>query len=111
MGSKIAAFILTTIACLAAAVVLFFGMILAMNGYSESDAIWGMGAFGVLAVIVALLAGGGAILMTGRLTAREFRPVSAVAGSVITFSAFGAVAEFICCIIGVLVAELVRTQF
>lgn len=39
MWPKIIVFSLTTIACLTAAVVLFFVMILAMNGFSESDAV------------------------------------------------------------------------
>ena len=110
MGAKIAVFILTTAVCLAAAVVLFFGMILAMNGYSESNAVWGMSAYATLAVLTAMLAGGGAVLVRARLAAK-FSSFLAVLFSVLLCSVAGIVVETVCSIFGILVAELARTNF
>lgn len=111
MGAKIAAFLLTTIACLAAAVFLFFAMLLAMNGYSESDGLWGIGAFAMLAVFTALLSGGGAVLMTNRLKAKQFGTAGSLLIAVPVFSIIGSVLEVLCSIIGILVAEFVRKNF
>lgn len=111
MGAKIAAFLLTTITCLAAAVFLFFAMLLAMNGYSESDGLWGIGAFAILAVLTALLSGGGAVLMTNRLMAKQFGTASSLLIAVPVFSIIGSILEVLCSIIGLLVAEFVRKNF
>ena len=110
MGAKIAVFILTTAVCLAAAVVLFFGMILAMNGYSESDAIWGMGVYAALAVLTSILAGGGAVVARERLI-RSFSPLTSILIAVFVSIVAGVVVEVICSIVGILIAELVRTSF
>ena len=110
MGAKIAVFILTTAVCLAAAVVLFFGMILAMNGYSESDAIWGMGVYAALAVLTAILAAGGALVARERLSKRS-GPFLSFMIAVFACSTAGIVFEIACSIVGILVAELVRADF
>lgn len=110
MGAKIAVFILTTAVCLAAAVVLFFGMILTMNGYSESDAIWGMGVYAALAVLTAILAGGGAVVTRERLSER-FSSFLSLLIAVLVCSIAGIIIEIICSIVSILVAELVRANF
>nr|MBA3352879.1 hypothetical protein [Blastocatellia bacterium] len=55
MAIKITAFLLTLLINIAVGVAVFLFMLLAMNGYSESDATYGLGAYIVLAVIVTLL--------------------------------------------------------
>lgn len=110
MGAKIAVFILTTAACLAAAVVLFFGMILAMNGYNESDAVWGMIVYAALAVFAAIIAGGGAVFLHGRFAAK-FGPVRSALIAIPVSSLAGVVVEIVCSIVGILVAEFVRVNF
>jgi spore maturation protein SpmB len=111
MGAKIAAFLLTMIACLAAAVVLFFAMLLAMNGYSESDGLWGIGAFSILAVFTALLSGGGAVLLVSRLKEKQFGTAGSLRIAVLAFSIIGTVLELLGSILGLLVAEFVRKNF
>ena len=52
MASKIVALTATLIVNIIAAIIILFGMLVAMNGFSESDATWGLGAFVVLALVV-----------------------------------------------------------
>lgn len=108
---KIAAFILTTTASLAAAVVLFFGMILAMNGFHEDDAKWGLLAYIILAILISVLAGGASWFLVGKFIARELHPAAALLISVPLFSIVAAGLEFVSVIIGVLIAQYVRTHF
>ncbi|MFT3743195.1 MAG: hypothetical protein QM785_02770 [Pyrinomonadaceae bacterium] len=110
MGAKIAVFILTTAVCLAAAVVLFFGMILAMNGYSESDAIWGMIVYAALAVFTAIIAGGGAVYLYG-LFAAKYGAIRSALIAIPVSSLVGIVIETLCSVVGILVAEFVRVNF
>jgi hypothetical protein len=111
MGPPIIAFIPTFLINLAAGVVIFFGILVAMNGYSESDAMYGLGTYGLLAFLVTLAMSLLAALLTRRLRKREFRAVSAVLIAVAIFSLIGIVLKVICSIIGVGVAEFVRVNF
>jgi hypothetical protein len=110
MGQAITAFILTFVVNITAGVLIFFVMLVAMNGYSESDATYGFGMYIVCAVLVTFLMGLLAAMLTVRLMKREFGPVSAVLIAAVVFSVTGIVLKIVCSIIGVGVAEFVRVN-
>src|SRR5262245_36267257 len=110
MGPSIAAFILTFLVNITAGILIFVMLLVAMNGYSESDAMYGLGAYGVLGLFVTLTMSLLAALVAKRLRKREFRAFSAVLIAVVVFSLIGIVLKGICSIIGVGVAEFVRVN-
>lgn len=107
---KIVAFIITFLINIVAGVVVFFLMLLAMNGYSESDASYGLGAYAVLAVIVTLLMSIGAAFVAHVLLKRKFTGLVSVLIAVPIFSVVGAGLKIVCSIIGVMIAEYVRVN-
>ena len=111
MGSKIAAFLITLIINIVIGVAVFIFMMLAMNGYNESDASYGFVTYIVLAVLVSLLMGTGAAAAVHLLMSRKFRGSIAVLIAVPLFSVLGAGLKFVCSIIGVAMAEFVRTNY
>ncbi len=111
VAAKITAFLITMIAGLASGVVIFFFMLLAMNGFSESDSMWGLGAYVLLALIVAILSSTGALFLVGALTKKQLSPVACVLIAVPVFSILSIGLEIVCSLIGVGVAELVRVKF
>ena len=111
MAAKISAFLITFLLNVAFAAVILFFMLLAMNGYSESTAMWGLGAYVILALLVSLAMGIGAYFLTGRLTKRQFSPLGATAVAVPVLAGLGVVLEIICSVIGVGVAEFLRVKF
>jgi hypothetical protein len=111
MGSKIAALLITLIINIAIGVAVFFFMLLAMNGYSESDASYGLVTYLVLAVIVTLLMSAGAAFLVHVLLKRKFTALVSVLISVPIFSVAGAGLKIVCSIIGVAIAEYVRVNY
>ena len=111
MAAKIIAALLTLLINVAAGVAVFFVMLLAMNGYNESDAAYGLGAYIVLAVAVTILMTAGAFLTAGYLIRKTFGSVAAVLIAVLVFSVFGAVLKAVCGLIGVGIAEFVRVNY
>ena len=111
MTSKIVAFILTLTLSLAAGTVVLLFLLIAMNGYSESDAMWGLGVYALLAFAVSVLMGFGAFLATGSLQKRKYGAFPSVLISVILFTVIGSIADGVCALIGVGVAEFVRVNF
>ena len=108
MGAKVVAFLLTLVAMVIFAVVGFVVLILALNGYSESDATYSFGAYAIFAFLLvfafACIAGG----VTHLLIGREFGNKSAAMIGIISACAAGIVGLFICVVVGVLLAEYFR---
>ena len=111
MKAKIASFLITLLINVAVGVVLFFFMMLAMNGFSESDALYGFGFYILLAVIVSLSMGAGAAWLVHVLTKRQFGAVVSSLIAIPVFSVVGAGLKIVCSIIGVLIAEYVRVNY
>jgi hypothetical protein len=111
MGAKIATFIVTLVLNIAIGVVVFFFMLIAMNGFSESDANYGIGAYIVLGLLVSLAMSAAAAMTVHLLTKREFRSWIAGLIAVPLFSLIGGGLKFVCCIIGLLIAEYVRVNY
>lgn len=108
MGAKVAAFLLTLVAMVILAVVGFVVLIIALNGYNESDATYSFGAYGIFAFLLvfafACVAGG----VTHVLIGREFGSKSAAMIGILVGVAVGFVGLFVCIVIGVLLAEYFR---
>lgn len=111
MIPKVTALTITIMINIAAAVAILLFMLIAMNGYSESDAMWGLGAFVLLALIVAVLMALGAFFLTGYLSNKQYNPVVTVIVSILAFSIIGSLLETVAGLIGVGVAEFVRVNF
>ena len=90
--------------------ILFF-MLLAMNGFSESDANYGFVTFIVLAILVSLLMASLAAAAVHLLTKRGFKTLSGLLIGIGSFTILGLVLKVVCSIIGVLVADFVRTNY
>lgn len=111
MAPKLIAAIVTFLLNAAAGFFVFFALLLALNGYSESDATYGIAVYIVLALIVSLAMGTLAALSTHVLVKRGWGTAGAVMLAVTAFSAAGAVLKVVCGFAGVLAAELVRANF
>lgn len=111
MTAKIVAFVITLLVNIAAGVIVFFFMLLAMNGFSESDATYGLVAYIALAVLVSFLMATLAVFAVRALIKREFS--GAVSGliAVPIFSIVGVGLKIVCSVVGVLIAEFVRTNY
>ena len=111
MAPKIIAAILTLLINIAAGVVILFMMLVAMNGFSESDATWGLGVYIVLGLMISLLMGVGAFFFASRLLKKEFSPVASVLISIPVFAIAGSVLKMVSSLIGIGVAEYVRVKY
>lgn len=111
MSAKIAAFLITLFVNVAIGVVVFFFLLIAMNGYSESDATYGFVAYIVCALFVSLLMALCAVRLVAILMNRKFSSSSAAFISIPIFCALGAGLKLVCAIIGVAVAEYVRVNY
>lgn len=111
MVSKIIAFACTFLVNLVSGVAILFFMLIAMNGYSESDATWGLGVYAVAALTAAIATGFGAVYFAKYLFKKNKSPLTALLISIALFSLIGSVLQVICSLIGVGVAEFVRVRF
>ena len=111
MSAKIIAALITLLINIIAGVIIFFFLLLAMNGYGESDAMYGLGVYVVLALFVSLLMAACAATAVHVLMKRKFSAVSAAFIGVPIFCVIGAVLKLVCSIIGVAVAEYVRVNW
>ncbi len=111
MAARIITFLLTFIAHVTVGVVILAVMVMAMNGYSESDAMWGFGTYIVLAFAITLVMSILAAFLVNRLQDRKFHTAVAVIITVAAFSIIGIVLNVISGFIGVIAAEIVRVNF
>ncbi|HLA94279.1 MAG TPA: hypothetical protein VK612_01065 [Pyrinomonadaceae bacterium] len=111
MAAKIIAFFLTMLINIVADVAVFFVMLMAMNGYGESDAIYGIVSYIALAVIVTLLMSSAAAILAHILIKLEFGSFVSALIAVIVFSVTGVVLKIVCGLIGIGIAEFVRVNF
>ena len=111
MTVKIAAAALTFLFSLAGAAVILLTMLVAMNGYNESDATWGLGAFVILSLVITLLMSLAAFLGAGALKKRHYGSFAAAILPILVFTVVGIVLEIVSSLIGVGIAEFVRVKF
>lgn len=111
MALTIVAFLTTLILNIAVGVAVFFFLVLAMNGFSESDANPGFVTYIFLAVIVTLVNASLAVATAHSLSKHGFGALSASLIGIASFTVVGMVLKVVCGIIGVLVANFVRMKF
>ncbi|HMT06943.1 MAG TPA: hypothetical protein PKA82_02985 [Pyrinomonadaceae bacterium] len=111
MAPKLIASILTLICSVAIGVVIFFMMLVMMNGFSGSDAEYGLVVYIVLALVISVLMSLGAFLLTGFLLKKELSSVLAVVIAFPIFTVIGVVLKVISSLIGIGVADYVRVNY
>ena len=111
MTSKVIAVVLTLAANLAAGVIIFFFLLLALNGFSESDAVWGLGAFIIVALAITVLTSLAALLGTNFLLRKGFSGLVSVLILVSLCTIVGVIAELISGVIGIANADFVRRNY
>ncbi len=111
MPSKIAAFLITLIVNVIVGAVIFFMMLIAMNGYNGSDAEWGLIVYIGLGAVTAILMSIGAAVLVHILLKKQFSALVSVLIAVPVFSIVGAALEMVCCGIGIGIAEYVRVNY
>lgn len=112
MAAKIISFLITFGINLATAFALLFFMLLAMNGFSESDAVWGIYAFIALGFLIAAISAFLCVFLLNYLkNKRNFSALAAAAISVVIFIAAGAVLNFAAFFFGIIIADIKRTHF
>jgi hypothetical protein len=111
MAVKIVAAISTLILNIAVGVVVLATLILAMNGFNESDAMWGLGTFVVLGFIVAVVMALSAFFLAGFLQKKQYGSVATAILPILVFSIVGGGLEIVAGGVGVGVAEVVRVRF
>lgn len=111
MAAKIITFLITFLANITVGAAVFFVMLMAMNGYSESDSTYGIVTYIALAFIVSLLMGLAAFLLVGMLTKRQYNIWVSAFIAIVVFGVTGSILKGVCALIGIGVAEFVRVNF
>lgn len=92
-------------------VVVLAVIVLTLNGYSESDATYGMVTWLILVVICILLTCSAAFAGVQTLIKRKITPLKAVLIAAVCTSVAAILLNIACGIVGVATAEFVRTYF
>jgi hypothetical protein len=109
MVANVVSLILTLIINGIVSFALFFGMIIAMNGFSGRDAEWGIYAFLILAVISGILTAVLSFVVCNFSQNRwQWNVVVATSISIVGFSVINGIINFIAIILAVAIAETKR---
>ena len=111
MVPKIVTFLITFLINVAAGIVMLFGMLLALNGFNESDGIYGLITYVLLAVLITLAASSLAAYVVHLLVKRQYHSAVAASIAIVLFSVPGVVLIVVCTFVGILIAEFVRVNF
>lgn len=110
MTAKIITFLVIGGVNLAVSVFLVFFLMLALNGFSESDATYAFLFFIIGALVIAVLSGILGIVLLNFFINKSFRSISASIISILIFSILGAVINIALLFGGIIIAEIVRTS-
>jgi len=112
MFAKIITPVITILVSIAVAVVLFFMLMLGLNGFHGTDGGRGLFAFAAWGVFTALLLGLLSLLSVNFLINRKQKSAMFAALVVVpVFAVVGVAMNFVCLIIGIAVAEISRSSF
>ena len=92
-------------------VIVLFIMLIAMNGFSESDANWGFGAFILLTLLFSASLGFLAFIVCGALIKRGFKPFVSALIAVPMSSIVAVGLEVAASAAGIAIAEYVRVNY
>ncbi len=111
MAPKIISALLTLLVNIAAGVMVLFMMLVAMNGFSESDGEKGLAVYLVLAFAITLSVSLGAFMFAGRLLGKQYSSIASALIAITVFSIAGVVLKIISGLIGIGVAQYVRLNY
>ncbi len=86
-------------------------MLLAMNGFSGSDAEYGLIAYIVLAILISISMSIGAFLLTHFLLKKQFTSAPSVLIAILVFAIAGVVLKMVSSLIGIDLADYVRVNY
>lgn len=110
MTAKILAVAVTVLLNIVAALVILFVLLLALNGYGESDATWGLITFAVLAIAITSFSGAIALVLVRFFSKRNYRGPGTTLISMVIASVLGAVLQLGACLAAVLITETIRVN-
>jgi hypothetical protein len=108
MATQIIAFLITLLANFIAGVAISLVMLLAMNGFSESHAFWGLAMFLACAVFLTIFVSTGAVFMVRYLSRRQYSAITACLLSVSGFSIVGIIAQMISGLVGIGITDYIQ---
>lgn len=111
MAPKLISAIATFLVNIAASLLVLFMMLVAMNGFSESDGEKGLAVYLVLAFAITLLVSLGAFLLAGSLLGKQYSAIASTLIAILVFSIGGVVLNIISGLIGIGVAQYVRLNY
>jgi len=112
MAAKIITFVLIAGINTAVAVLLFFFLLLGLNGFSERDAKWSIWLFLIGAALVTILAAVAGIFTTKFFSVKKgVNVIWAALISILIFSFLGAGINFLITFVGFFLAEAVRQSY
>ncbi|MEO6051684.1 MAG: hypothetical protein ABIP78_10180 [Pyrinomonadaceae bacterium] len=112
MATKLLTFFITFASSIVIGTGLFFFLLLALNGYNGADGEWGIYTYIGLAFVVTVVCSLLSVLLVNYLVKRK-QKTGIIAGLIATpiFVILGAALNFVAVVIGIIVAEVVRTNF
>ena len=110
MFLKVASFVLTLVADVIIGVLILVFLLIAMNGFGERVATWGLAVYVILAVFISILSSTAAYFFSARMIARGKSAVMSVLLISGVCVAIGLVGEVISGFVGVVIAEIMRTK-
>lgn len=111
MAAKIIAFLTIALLNAGAGFILFFSLLLGLNGYHENDAQWSIYSFIGGALIITILMGAGGVFLTSYLIEnKNYNAVWSVIGSTLLFVIMGIVMKIVLLLGSVFLAEAVRNS-
>lgn len=111
MAAKIISALVTLLINIAADAVIFFMMLIAMNGFSGSDAEYGLITYVVLAVLISIAMSIGAFLFVNLLLKKQYSSTPSVLIAIPFFVIAGVVLKIISCLISIGVADYIRVNY
>jgi len=109
--AKLVASIVTFLASTATGIVVLFMLLLALNGFSESDGIYGIALYFVIALLTIILTSVACWFMVSKLQERMFNAIVSVTVPTIGFTLIAVLVEVFAMFIGVMVASIVQKNF
>lgn len=111
MAARLISSVLAVLICLLTGVAILLFLLLAMNGYSEADATWGLAAYIILAFLTAVLIGFAAYYSTNYLLRRTMNAALAAILPAGVLVVLGAGMQVISGLIAVGIAEFARVNW
>ncbi len=110
MNPKITTYILTFVANVATGIVMLVALIVALNGFMERDARWGMWTFIILMILASVTLPLLAMLSVDMLMRRRMKALTSGLIATIGFSVIGFVVDLGLVFLATVIAEVIRSS-